>query len=93
MYGTTNVKFNVFSFITVQHNAIFETMVYEHPYRGLGSFTNSQLDKLSCGKLFTPVGSESCTNTEGHPLLAHGSAAFETKELSIRIQKCSVVLS
>jgi hypothetical protein len=32
-------------------------------------------------KLFTPAGSESCTKTEGHPLLAHGSAGFQTKEL------------
>jgi hypothetical protein len=35
--------------------------------------------KLSCGKLFTTAGSESCTKTEGHPLVTHGSAAFETK--------------
>jgi hypothetical protein len=30
--------------LTVQHNAIFETIVYEDPYRGLGSLQKSQLE-------------------------------------------------
>jgi hypothetical protein len=29
--------------LRVQNNAIFETVVYEDPYRGFGSLTNSQL--------------------------------------------------
>jgi hypothetical protein len=31
------------------------------------------------GKVFTPIGSESRAKTEGHPLLTHGSAAFEAE--------------
>jgi predicted membrane protein len=38
-------------------------------------------------KLFTPAGSESCTKTEGHPLLTHRSAAFETKRTVSKISK------
>jgi hypothetical protein len=34
---------------------------------------------FSRGEVKVESGSESCTKTEGQPLLTHGSAAFETK--------------
>jgi hypothetical protein len=40
---------------------------------------NNKVNNKVFTLLFTPVGSEICTKTEGHPLLTHRSAAFETK--------------
>jgi hypothetical protein len=42
-YRETEAK-NQIDQLTVQHDAIFETVVYEDPYRGLGSLQNSQLE-------------------------------------------------
>jgi hypothetical protein len=56
IYRETEAKNQINDKLTVQNNAIFRSIVYEDPYRGLGSLTVSQLEsKLSCGKLFTPA--------------------------------------
>jgi hypothetical protein len=64
--------------LTVQNNAIFRTIVYEDPIGGLGPSQPARI-KTQLLEFVTPAGSESCTNTEGHPLIKNGSSAFETK--------------
>jgi hypothetical protein len=41
IYGQTEANNQINDKLSVQNNAIFETIVYEDPYRGLGSLTNS----------------------------------------------------
>jgi hypothetical protein len=42
IYSETEVKNQINNKLTVQNNAIFETIVYEDPYKGLGSPTINQ---------------------------------------------------
>jgi hypothetical protein len=44
IYRETEAKNQINDKLTVQHNVIFETIVYENPYRRLGSLQNSQLE-------------------------------------------------
>jgi hypothetical protein len=44
IYRETVTKNQINDKLTVQNNAIFKTIVYEDPYRGLGSLTNSRLE-------------------------------------------------
>jgi hypothetical protein len=44
IYRETEAKNQINDKLTVQHNDIFETIVYKDPYRGLGSLQNSQLE-------------------------------------------------
>jgi hypothetical protein len=44
IYRETEAKNQINEKLTVQHNAIFEIIVYEDPYRGLGSLQSSQLE-------------------------------------------------
>jgi hypothetical protein len=44
IYREKEAKNQINDKLTVQHNSIFETIVYEDPYRGLGSLQNSQLE-------------------------------------------------
>jgi hypothetical protein len=41
IYRETEANNQINDKLTVQNNAIFETIVYEDPYRGLGSLTNT----------------------------------------------------
>jgi hypothetical protein len=50
----------------------------ETPIGDLGPSQSARI-KTQLWEIVHPAGSESCTKTEGHPLLTHGSAAFETK--------------
>jgi hypothetical protein len=43
IYRETEANNQINDKLTVQNNAIFETVVYEDPYRGLRSLTNSHL--------------------------------------------------
>jgi hypothetical protein len=43
IYRETEANNQIKDKLTVQNNPIFETIVYEDPYRGLGSLTNRQL--------------------------------------------------
>jgi hypothetical protein len=44
IHRETEPKNQINNKFTVQNNAIFETTVYEDPYRGLASLTNSLLE-------------------------------------------------
>jgi hypothetical protein len=44
IYRETEAKNQINDKLTVQNNNIFETIVYENPYSGIGSLTNNQLE-------------------------------------------------